>query len=161
MKRFILLTLTTLILFGCSGGSKVEIEKDAVAAENEKRDEMSSAEILYYMEKMTWRYLSVDSFSHTGEKQLKYLTEATLDAKSSTLEIEYEFDRNIPVVPDLLKLGAVIEDALNELLMGDESTKYDNSVKIGQIIGDISREYLEGELPPTTKRLTGMENAND
>lgn len=161
MKRLIYLTLTALILFGCSSGLKKEIEKEAAASKNEKRDEMSSAEILYYMENMTWRYLSVDLFSHTGEKQLKYLTEAALDVKSSTLEIEQEFDSNIPVVPDLLKLGVVIEGALNELLMGDKSTKYDNSVKIGQIIGDISREYIEGELPPTTKRLTGMENAND
>lgn len=159
----ILLLSLLLVLAGCGNTENTtKVKKDEnTSVISDKQQEMSSDNIILYMEQMTWRYSTSDTLNHTGEKELEYLTKAILDVQSSVLEIEHDYDSDIPVVQDLLELGAVIENALNKLRAGDKSTKYEDSVKSGEIIGDISKKYLNGELPPTIKRITGIENTND
>lgn len=162
MKRLLYVLLLSVLLVGCSSDSNSEtrsVENDS--AEIEKRDEMLPSGVLAYLEQMTGKYLSIGLFSDTKEKRQKFISEAITDVRLAMNEINDEYDENLPVVKDLLRLGEVTEDALNKLLVGDNSTEYEDSQKGGQIIGDISREYLDGELPPTIRIMTGIENAND
>lgn len=162
MRKPLLFLLFSLLLVGCGVNETVKEESNTDNIEKEdKLDEMLDSGILAYMEQMTGKYLSIGLYSDSKEKQQKYINEAITDVRLAVSEIEEQYSEDIPVVQDLLSLGEVIEDSLNKLLVGDNSTEYEDAQKSGEIIGEISRKYLDGELPPSVRVHTGIENTNN
>ncbi|SHH74614.1 hypothetical protein [Virgibacillus chiguensis] len=161
MKKALFILFFSVLLVSCGAQDTEETGVSGDVEAEEKHDEILESGILAYMEQMTGKYLSVGLYSDSKEKQQKHINEAITDVRLAKSEIEDQYKRNIPVIQDLLSLGDIIEESLNKLLVGDSSTEYEDSKRIGEIIGDISREYLDGELPSSVKIHTGIENSSE
>lgn len=163
MKRIQLLLLSVALLAGCGSSDSVNNESTVDNSDEEveeKKDEMSESEIMAYMDQMTGKYLLIDTYDDKSEGQQKQLDKALTEVNLAMLEIEDEYEPNIAVVKDLDKLAESIKFAINELLQGNYATKVDNSKEVGKHVGELSRAYLDGELPPIIKAVTGQDSAN-
>lgn len=161
MKRLLVVSMCVLLgMFmvgcGCNGGSG---DKPATEAVSEKQDEMTEKAVMYYLTAMTSKYISVDIHENKSPQQQKMLDEALTDVNIAVLEIEDKYDANIPAVKDLNRLAESIIYAINELQSGNYATTYENAKEVGGHIGEISRNYLDGELPSVIKSQTGLEDA--
>lgn len=155
MRQALFLFIATLLLVGCSGVGNAETNDNS-----EVRDAITNNEMILFLEEMTGKYLMTDKV--TGDdSRYRTISEAITDVRLAMFELEDDYDDSLPEVRGLLELGIIIEKSLNELFEGDESSKYEDSVKVGELLGDFSRSFLDGELPPTFKALTGIKNAND
>ncbi|RST57629.1 hypothetical protein D5F11_021450 [Siminovitchia terrae] len=160
MKKITLALAFSLLLIGCASASESAKTPITDASSEEKNEGMSEDSILLYMELITGKYLTVDMYEKDSTRQLEVITKALLDVDSAVSEIEEEYPDD-QAAKELLKLADAVEVALNKLLIGEHATKGSYSEKTGEIIGDISRTYLDGELPPSVRIHTGVENANN
>ncbi|KAA0941580.1 hypothetical protein FQ087_20705 [Sporosarcina sp. ANT_H38] len=162
LKGFFILLLASILLVGCSESKKEpEVNKADQVEETKTLKEITPNLIISYMEMLTGDYLMTDHYQTGGKEQLQKLGKAAVDIDAISMELKEEYEQDIPAVIDLLKLAETVDEAIDQMINGEFSTKYDNSVKVGQVVGDISREYLDGKLPPTIKVITGKENADD
>jgi hypothetical protein len=162
LKKLLFVLLFSSLLVGCgSNEESIEVINANDPETEDLKDEMLESRIKAYMEQMTGKYILADTYENKSEQQQKLLNEALTEVNLATLEIEDEYNPDLPVVKDLNDLAESVSFAINELLSGEYSTKKENAVTIGGHVGDISRNYLDGELPPSIKGHTGKENAND
>ncbi|WBX81334.1 hypothetical protein PD280_06325 [Virgibacillus salarius] len=162
MKKIFFVLMFFVVIIGCESNETLKEESNTNDEEIEdKQDEMLESAILSYMEQMTGKYLMVDTYETGSKEQQKALDKALTDVNIAVLDIEDKYDSNLPVVKELNNLAESVSFAINELIAGEYSTKVDNSEKVGTYVGEISRNYLDGELPPSVKVHTGMESAFD
>lgn len=114
---------------------------------------------MYYLTVMTSKYASIGIYEDGSLQQQKMLDEALTDVNIAVLEIEDKYDANIPAVKDLNRLAESLIYTINELQSGNYATTYENAKEVGGHIGEISRNYLDGELPAVIKSQTGLEDA--
>lgn len=141
-KIFIILIAVTLLLSACGNTADVaEIE------EPEKRTEMSESGVNLYLQKLTGKYSSAYTIARTKEDKMKYLNEAITDINLAVYEIEDEYEEGTPPTKELLELAEHLLDIIDYEMLGENTKAYDSSYQAGIIIGELSDEYLDGELP--------------
>lgn len=148
-------------IIGCSP-MQDEAKSEETKVDNktdEKRTEMIDSGIIHYMERMTGKYLLADIYEIGSQDHQKALDEALTEVNLAVLDLEAEYKKDIPVVKDLNDLADSVVFAINEMLAGEYSTRAENSQKIGYLVGEISRNYADGELPASIRIHTGMESA--
>jgi PBP1b-binding outer membrane lipoprotein LpoB len=161
MKKLLIVAMCVLVglfMVGCGGGGDSG-EKPATEAVNEKQDEMTEKAVMYYLTAMTSKYISIDNYESKSPQQQKMLDEALTDVNIAVLEIEDKYTADIPAVKDLNQLAESIIYAIKELQSGNYVTKHENAKEVGGYIGEVSRNYLDGELPAVVKAQTGLESA--
>ncbi|MTD30195.1 hypothetical protein [Planomicrobium sp. YIM 101495] len=162
MRKLFLVLFVSISLAGCSSNENSAESVDLTAEdESQKHEDILPIGILAYAEQITGKYIMTDMYEDGEEKQLQLLTKASIDVELAMIELEADYDPDIPAVKDLIELAVSVDNALDEMIIGEFSTKYDNSVEAGQLLGELSRNYLDGELPPTVKAFTEKESAND
>ncbi|WP_339147650.1 hypothetical protein [Sutcliffiella sp. BMC8] len=154
MKKLIILFTSLFFLVACSD----EIKEDAYVEEEEKKVEMSENLAFAYLEQLTGNHLMLDIHEDGSPEKNKALDLALTELNITTTEIKDEYNQDSPIVKDLLEISDVIRFSIDEMLMGEYSTKYENSVQAGGLVGDFSRTYLEGKVPPTLRAVTGIES---
>lgn len=162
MKKLIFVLLLFVLLVGCGENDSAEDDVDISAtASEEKHTEMLDTGVKMYLNQMTAKYSSAFTVSLTSEDKIKYLNEAITDINIAVYEIEDEYEEGTPPTEELFKLADALLASIDYEMIG-ESEKASNSAQdAGEIIGDLSREYLDGELPVGIKIMTGTDNAND
>jgi len=162
LKKTLFVLFLSLLLVGCgSNDADVEDSNAGYTEKVEKHDEMLDSGVEYYLTLMTSKYSSAYNASLTNEDKMKHLNEAITDINIAVLEIEDEYEKGVAPTAELLKLAdALLLTIENEMLSDSEGT-YDSSRDAGVIIGDLSREYLDGELPIGIQVMTGKDNADD
>jgi len=144
---FILLSIVLISLVACGDGN--ETQKPAEEPIKEKKTEMGKYTALNYMEEMTGRYLGIDDHK-TGSFEEKSEIQASISKSESILaEIEEEYDTEQPLIKELTILANAIKGVSEQMLEGEYDK--DRAVLIGEQVGEISRTYLDDELPPTLK----------
>lgn len=150
MKKVLLLTIG-LLLFLIACGPKETTEPIEEDDPIEKKDEMTETTALHYLEEVTYRYvnaseLPVDSFEQTSELQA-----GVSRSESIIEEIESEYATEEGLPKEIIELAKLTKEACQDILDGNYDADYDNSFAIGEKLGQISSEYLDGEMPPTIK----------
>jgi len=161
LKKFIFVMLFPVVLFAACGGSE-ETTDDVIteeAAPNEKRSEMLDSAVMLYMNQMTMNYSNAFTTSATKEDKMEYLNEAITDINLTVYEIEDEYKEGVPPTDELFQLADHLLDSIDFEMMGEGEEAGNSARDAGVIIGDLSREYLDGELPVGVKMMTGMEDA--
>lgn len=146
MKRTLLFLVLSFILLGCDSNQEIinGKEKDIVS-DATKQDKMLDSGVNLYLNQMTAKYTSAFTVSITEEDKMKYLNEAITDINLAVLEIEDEYEEGAPPTDELFKLADLLLLNIEQVMTGEES--YSTARDAGEIIGDLSREYLDGELP--------------
>jgi len=139
LKKIITFLILSALLIGCGK----EIEEPAA----QKTKEMDSSLALIYMEQMTNKYLTIEQFSDTKEKEQHRISQAITDVRIVANELNDEFDTTDPLVKDLLTLNEMLEDMLNNALEGNFDN--DEASSVGVFMAEISNEHLNGKLPTT------------
>ncbi|MEK5108182.1 hypothetical protein MHI57_15910 [Cytobacillus sp. FSL K6-0129] len=160
MKKTIFILLLSILLTGCSSNESTNNISDSDEENTEKHTEILESGVMYYMTLIISKYSSVDTLATTKEEEQKILNEALTDVNIAVNEMQHEYDSEIPAIKELNQLADAVIYAINDLLEGNYNTKLENSEKVGNYIGEISRNYLDGELPSVIKSMTGLENAN-
>ncbi|MCM3110639.1 hypothetical protein [Lederbergia lenta] len=157
-KIIVSLSIFVFLLAGC--GREELKPKDVVGSKevSTASDEITKIEFEYYITLISGKYLSTDIYERNSERYNKVVVEALLDVESAKQELNEKFKSGTPGLSDLLNLAGATETALNKLLDGEYATRSEYANKAGQIMGDISRTYLDGELPSIVKTYTGVEN---
>ena len=159
MKKVLSLLLVSMFVLGaCGSATGVE---PTMTEESEKRTEMLSSGVSLYLQQMTSKYSSAFTMAFTKEDKMKYLNEAITDINLAVQEIEDEYEEGTPPTDELFKLADLLLDTIDYEMTGGSVGSDDSAYNAGLIIGDLSREYLDGELPIGIKLMTGKENAND
>lgn len=135
-----------------------DTREEAYVEEEVKKIEMSENLAYAYLEQLTGNYLLIDVHEDRSPEKNKALDLALTELNITTTEIKDEYIQDSPMVKDLLEISDFVKFAIDEMLLGEYSTKYDNSVKAGGLVGDFSRAYLDGKLPPTIRGVTGIES---
>jgi len=160
MKKGLILLFSVLFLVGC-GDTDIESETGvAETEEEEKREEMLETEVMLYLSKMTNNYSSAFIATTSIDEKNEYLTKAITDINLAVLEIEDEFEEGAPPTKELFELAELLKIAIESEIAGDNENAHKYSHEAGAIIGDLSREYLDGELPTALKIMTGLDDAN-
>lgn len=149
MKRLLIVSMCVLLgMFmvgcGCNGGSG---DKPATEAVSEKQDEMTEKAVMYYLTAMTANYSSAYTVAINKDQKNEYLNKAITDINIAMSEIENEYEEGVPPTSELLELGKILKLVIEADMLGDNEGAYEYAVKSGEIIGDLSREYLDGDLP--------------
>lgn len=163
-KLLFVLVAVLLVLAGCGGKDENNTNKDKDNGIKQevtvKKEEMLDSAVMYYLTAMTSKYVSVDTYAINKEQKIKMLNEALTDVNIAVLELEDEYSPDIPAVKDLNQLAKSVTYAIDEMLAGNDSNARENSENVGYYVGEISRNYLDGELPAVIKAATGLDNAN-
>ena len=155
MRKYLFLLITALVLAAC-GNANVDIK-----VENNEIEEMTDTTVKLYLHKLTSKYSIAYTPLLEKDKKLEYLNEAITDINLVVLDIEDDYETDIHPADKLLKLADVLLDGIDAEILEDEELAYNKSVKAGEIIGDLSREYTDGELPTGIQTLTGKKYADD
>lgn len=159
MKKALLLVFASILIFaGCNSSSEKESAK---TKESEKQTEMTSTEVELYLTQMTNKYSLAFTASVTQEDKMNYLNEAITEINETVEEIQNKYENGTSPADELLELADILLDTIDYELRGNVEKAQDSAYESGVIIGDISREYLEGELPVGIQMMTGIENANE
>lgn len=146
MKRTFLIVVLSLLLAACGSDAEVQTEQTP-----EKREEMSQAAALVYLEEVTYRYVDgaempVGSFEQKSELEAGI---ARSESVIEEIETEYVTDSGLP--KEIIELAELTRKACQDILDGNYEADYDNSYAIGKKLAEISNTYLDGEMPPTIK----------
>ena len=157
-KIFIVLALSIILLTGC--GNTTEPDAELTESNEQKRTEMLEAGVMLYLTEMTNNFSSAYTIATTKEQRNEYLNKAITDINLAVYEIEDKYEEGVPPTNELFELAEKLKLTIDAGLEGDNNVAYDYSVETGEIIGRISREYLDGELPTAFKIMTGLDSAN-
>ncbi|ARK28783.1 hypothetical protein [Halalkalibacter krulwichiae] len=148
MKKVLLLLLSCIWVLGACGADAEEVVSEDVA---EKKTEMTDTEALNYLEQITYRYIEGVN-EENGSFEQKSALQAGLRACDTVIaEIEEEYGGDVTVASEIIDLANGVKNTMREVLDGNYDDLEDKNYAIGVLIGSISEEYLDGELPPTLK----------
>lgn len=160
MKRLVIFALLFVFLAGCDNNS-IPNPSDGEIEAIEQKDEMLDSAVRYYLNELTNKYSQAYLYSMSNEEKMNTLNEAITDINIVVMEIEDDYQEGVPPKNELLDLADALLETINHELIGDTDAAYDSSYRAGKIIGDLSREYLDGELPIGIKLMTEKESAFD
>lgn len=155
---FIVLVLSIILLTGC--GNTTEPDAELTESNEQKQTEMLEAGVMLYLTEMTNNFSFAYTIATTKEQRNEYLNKAITDINLAAYEIEDKYEEGAPPTNELFELAEKLKLTIDAELEGDSDVAYDYSVETGEIIGQISREYLDGELPTAFKIMTGLDSAN-
>lgn len=162
MKRILFILLFFVLLSGCSNDEESAKETNASnSGIEEKHDKMLDSGVRLYLNQMTTKYANAYTVSFTDEDKMKYLNEAITDINLAVQEIEDTYEEGTPPTEELLELADLLLQTIENEMLGDVDSAYESAYEAGVIIGDLSREYLDGELPIGIKLMTEKESAFD
>ncbi|GGB61316.1 hypothetical protein GCM10011409_43200 [Lentibacillus populi] len=151
-KLLVLLVFLSLVLSACGDNSDdVDASGDDAEEVTEKQSEMTEKATLNYLEQITYRYLKGSDLENGSFEQKSELNAAMARCDAIVEEIEEKYSVEDPLPSKIINLSKKVKDASQEILDGNYETNYDNAVLIGEELGEISKTYLDGELPPTAK----------
>lgn len=159
-KAFVLLFISVFVLFGCGNDAEVE-DTESGTVETEKHTEMLDSGVNYFLTLMTGKYSSAYIAATTSEEKATYLVQAKNDINIAITEIEDEYEEGVEPTDELLELANHLLDAIDNELEGNPQEAYDNAFEAGEIIGSLSSEYLDGELPTGIKIMTEDKGTED
>jgi len=152
VKKLIMAIMAIVLLVGCSDNE--EIETIPVEGEKEPQQEvMMNSKVKYYLSALTGSYAMAYNISSSDEDKMSRLNDAITDINLAVMEIEDEYTSDVEPTEDLLRLADLLLDIIDNELLGDLESAYENSVKAGEIIGKLSTDYLDGELPIGIKQM--------
>lgn len=146
-KKIVAILALLFVLVGCG----VSSEEYSDLEETEKYTEMTESGVMAYLMQMTNMFSNAYTTATTEEKKIEYLNEAITDINLAVYEIEDKYEEGTPPTDDFFKLANVLKDTIDNEMLGENNEAYENARKAGKLIGDISNNYLDGELPPALK----------
>jgi|SRR5690625_3322062 len=124
-------------------------------------ESLSHKEVMSHLLGMTSKYSMAYTTGISSDEKLRYLNEAITDINLEMIEIEDKYDDGTPPTNKLLQLADTLLLSIDMEFTGDRQGAYEQAVNAGEIIGELSKEYLNGELPIGIKNMTGIENTNE
>lgn len=165
MKKYLILSMILLLLTACGNEEDINsVEKEDSKEDSVKDDDKSNEkdiisylEIMEYLERLTAPYIElaemmetdIDSIYEEVHKKHQELDDISLEVLE---ELKEEYDEEVGAVKKLIKLASTIQDMVNNK-KDDMSHIVWYSEYVGEMVGDISRMYLNDNLPETTNRL--------
>lgn len=160
MKKIVLVLFLLVLLVACSSNDEQsaddEISEDVetVNAEESEKKEMSKTDALYYLESITKEYMGISTHDVFDEDTINLLETGIDNIDLAIEEMEEEFDSSDPLMLAVKEMGDVVKNISEDLLAAPEVNGEmvgEGSHEIGIYLGEISRDYLDGELPPTVE----------
>ena len=147
MRKVLFLLLMAALLVSCGNKAKVDTSEVAEVEEIEKKEEMRDSAVKYYLSNMTNNYASAYTVATDKEVKHDYLNKAITDINIAMLEIEEEYVTGLSPASNLLELGESLKSSIEADMIGETQEAYNYAVEVGEIIGALSNEYLDGEMP--------------
>lgn len=151
MKIITLLLSSLFVMAGCSTHSQPTEESSVVL------EEMNKEKAMIHLEEITYRFVNA-SLDENGSFDQKSEAQAGLSRiESERADITVNYDTSEPKVSEILSIAEWTEKALKEMLAEDFNAATGTAEIVGGEISEYSKEYLDGELPPTLKTMLRIE----
>lgn len=151
MKKVLFLILSLVLLTACNGGSEATADTEESEPEVSKSSEMAETAALNYLEQITERYLNSVEHEDGSFEQKSELQAGIKRCEAVIAEIEDKYEEDLTIASELIDLANGVKNTLQDMLDGNDDDLKSKNHAIGVLIGNISEEYLDGELPPTLK----------
>ncbi|MCR1290101.1 hypothetical protein [Shouchella clausii] len=151
MRKVLLVLLSVFMLSACGGKSEMPADAETEESVSEKNNEMTATAALNYLEQITERYLNSVEYEDGSFEQKSELQAGIKRCEAIISEIEEKYKADLPIATEMIDLANGVKNTLQDMLDGDNNNLENKNHAIGILIGNISGEYLDGELPPTLK----------
>lgn len=153
MRKVLILLLIVSVLSACGN-------TEEVGEEPERKDSITNAETMGYLERLLEPYLETSGITDEEEMHevVKVMNETAIEI---TRELKRDYVKDIHAVDDLIALADLYNGLAEEVENNNVAFISAYGEDIGSQIAKIIIDYLDGDLPDNYAEVIGVSNIYD
>lgn len=156
MKKYLLIIFSALILIACSDSEGDSGKKEAT----ERKDSITNEETMEYFDRLVGAFVETNNLE--SEDQIAGVMEKIEQTSDDVVrELKREYEKDIHAVDDLISLADLLKNMVKDVNEGNAFLLKGYIEDIGNKIGSIAIDYLDGDLPKSYVKFIGVDNVYD